>query len=73
MKKKMNKTWMEKLASVRIERSAYELAVKYKADTGISITRFISGLIIERCTMFKTKGKKEQTEAALEDDMYYIK
>ena len=64
---------MQKLASVRIERSAYELAVEYKANTGISITRFISGLIIERCTINKSKGKKEQTEAALEDDMYYLK
>lgn len=60
MKKKMNKTGMEKLASVRIERSAYEMALAYKIETGISMTRFISGLISDHIS--KIKAAKRYSE-----------
>lgn len=53
----MNKTRIEKLASVRIERKAYEMALAHKVDTGISITRFISGLIIEHISKIKAAKK----------------
>jgi hypothetical protein len=71
-KQPAKKQYRDHLESVRIEGDVVDAVRKNKKKTKMPVGAFFAMAAMEKLKS-QTKGKKEQTESALEDDMYYIK